>query len=153
MQRYSVYLLFWYKSTNTDAESRQARRNAVLALVELVEAVGIGGPTPAGGGGGHALGGGRRLEQAHMQAVLEACCTCLKDYSMDNRGDVGSWVREAAMFALERLVPLVVARDAQRGSGLHELAWLSDALVKRILDALVQQVLSLLALLVQEYKY
>ena len=111
-----------------------------------------------------------------MQAVLEACCTCLKDYSMDNRGDVGSWVREAAMLALERLVPLVVARDAQRGS--HELAWLSDALVKRILDALVQQlcekidrirlragatlralvalepqVLRLLVLLVQEYKY
>jgi hypothetical protein len=59
---------------------------------------------------------------------------------MDNRGDVGSWVREAAMLALERLVPLVVARDAQRGSGSCELAWLSGALVKRILDALVQQV-------------
>ncbi|XP_057830679.2 tubulin-folding cofactor D isoform X2 [Cryptomeria japonica] len=34
--------------------------------------------------------------------VIECLFKALNDYSVDNRGDVGSWVREAAMEALER---------------------------------------------------
>jgi len=33
-------------------------------------------------------------------AKLEKCCA-VDDYSIDNRGDVGSWVRDAAMDGLE----------------------------------------------------
>jgi hypothetical protein len=34
--------------------------------------------------------------------VFAALLAALDDYSVDNRGDVGSWVREAALNALER---------------------------------------------------
>lgn len=39
--------------------------------------------------------------------VLPCLHTCLTDYSTDNRGDVGSWVREAGMEALVSVVKLL----------------------------------------------
>lgn len=42
-----------------------------------------------------------------MQSLLKA----LNDYSVDNRGDVGSWVREAAMEALERCTYILCKRE------------------------------------------
>jgi tubulin-specific chaperone D len=43
-----------------------------------------------------------------IQALLRA----LDDYAVDNRGDVGSWVREAAMDALERCTFILCKRDS-----------------------------------------
>jgi len=42
--------------------------------------------------------GVRQVGHTVFIALLEA----LEDYSIDDRGDVGSWVREAALAALER---------------------------------------------------
>ena len=41
-------------------------------------------------------------------AALRALLGALEDYSTDNRGDVGSWVREAALAGLARLLPLLL---------------------------------------------
>lgn len=35
--------------------------------------------------------------QLVMQHVVPSLMSALQDYSTDNRGDVGSWVREAAL--------------------------------------------------------
>ncbi|KAG2547953.1 tubulin-folding cofactor D-like [Panicum virgatum] len=43
--------------------------------------------------------------------VMRALFTALDDYAVDNRGDVGSWVREAAMDALERCTFILCRRD------------------------------------------
>lgn len=43
-----------------------------------------------------------------MQSLLAA----LEDYSVDNRGDVGSWVREAAMYGLEKCTYILCNKDS-----------------------------------------
>ncbi len=47
---------------------------------------------------------GLSVDQGRM--AYRALLTSLCDYSIDNRGDVGSWVREASMTALEKLTYL-----------------------------------------------
>uniref|UniRef100_A0A0D9XLC9 Uncharacterized protein n=1 Tax=Leersia perrieri TaxID=77586 RepID=A0A0D9XLC9_9ORYZ len=48
------------------------------------------------------------IKDKAMQALFRA----LDDYAVDNRGDVGSWVREAAMDALERCTFILCKRDS-----------------------------------------
>jgi hypothetical protein len=43
--------------------------------------------------------------------VMQALFGALDDYAVDNRGDVGSWVREAAMDALQRCTFILCRRD------------------------------------------
>ncbi|WVZ59552.1 hypothetical protein U9M48_009677 [Paspalum notatum var. saurae] len=43
--------------------------------------------------------------------VMQTLFRALDDYAVDNRGDVGSWVREAAMDALERCTFILCKRD------------------------------------------
>ena len=116
-----------------DERDAEARRNAVRALVTIVEAVGVGDVAGVGGG---EQGNHRRLQQNHVETVLNALLTCLTDYSTDNRGDVGSWVREAAMLGLEQVLPPVAAHHAR---AVPQPAWLTPAMVKRVIDQLIQQ--------------
>lgn len=44
--------------------------------------------------------------------VLNTLIACLGDYSTDQRGDVGSWVRVAAMECFQCLIPRVARLDA-----------------------------------------
>jgi hypothetical protein len=44
--------------------------------------------------------------------VVDALTAALGDYATDDRGDVGSWVREGAMRALPDLVAAMAAADA-----------------------------------------
>lgn len=43
--------------------------------------------------------------------VMQSLLNALEDYSVDNRGDVGSWVRTAAMNALEKCTYILCKRD------------------------------------------
>lgn len=47
-----------------------------------------------------------------MQSLFNA----LEDYSVDNRGDVGSWVRTSAMNGLEKCTYILCKRDKSVGS-------------------------------------
>ena len=69
-----------------DAETR---RNAINALVEISETVGVGGQ--------------HGFTALQVQSVFGTLLLAMKDYSMDKRGDVGSWSRAAAMVGLEKL--------------------------------------------------
>uniref|UniRef100_A0A2N9FXF6 Tubulin-folding cofactor D C-terminal domain-containing protein n=1 Tax=Fagus sylvatica TaxID=28930 RepID=A0A2N9FXF6_FAGSY len=44
--------------------------------------------------------------------VMMSLVKALDDYSVDNRGDVGSWVREAAIDGLERCIYILCKRDS-----------------------------------------
>lgn len=51
------------------------------------------------------------LPLAEHLFILDTLELCLKDYSTDQRGDVGSWVRSASMECLRHYVP-VAAKQA-----------------------------------------
>jgi hypothetical protein len=69
-----------------DAETR---RNALEALVELTERLGVGDAA---------------LTVDHVGVVLRTLLRACADYSTDKRGDVGSWCRAVALPGLERVL-------------------------------------------------
>ena len=57
---------------------------------------------------------GRAAQVRWLRAAAEALLRCCEDYSVDKRGDTGSWVRVAALQALERAVYLAIRRQQQQ---------------------------------------
>ena len=49
--------------------------------------------------------------------VISSLLTCMEDYCTDNRGDVGSWVREAAMEALPGAISALQASGLELATG------------------------------------
>ncbi|KAG0043760.1 hypothetical protein BGZ83_011058, partial [Gryganskiella cystojenkinii] len=68
--------------------------------------------------------------------ILEVYYTGLQDYSIDHRGDVGSWSREASMQGLQTLLPLIARLDLRV---LTEDRYLSDEDHAQVLAKLLQQ--------------
>lgn len=123
-----------------DAETR---RNAVRSLASLCEEVGVGGGLrgslrAAGGGsdvprsdGGEGEGGEWcpvGLGLGDVEGVLAALLAAAEDYSVDKRGDVGSWCRVDALSGMERLLRLaarasgglpLTSRGEREGGGVH----------------------------------
>ncbi|KAI8577490.1 hypothetical protein K450DRAFT_212781 [Umbelopsis ramanniana AG] len=77
----------------------EAKRNAVLALHAIIQQL-------------HT-----RIKAAipydDFQSVVQGLLKNLEDYSIDQRGDVGSWIREESMKALSLVVPLVTRMDME----------------------------------------
>jgi hypothetical protein len=88
--------------------------------------------------------------------VLGVCLRSLRDYSTDNRGDVGSWVREAAMTALHKIILQLVEQGTVffrffvyqfEGCSQHACALVSDSpiltlgLCTIIMQALIKQLM------------
>lgn len=91
-----------------DVEARIAAVSSLAQLtLELLQAV-----HPAAAGNPAALAAGPRESSVAAAVPIElltdtvcpALLAALEDYTRDNRGDVGSWVREAAMDGLAQLV-------------------------------------------------
>ncbi|KAF2303471.1 hypothetical protein GH714_018690 [Hevea brasiliensis] len=62
--------------------------------------------------------------------VMPSLFKALEDYSVDNRGDVGSWVREAAMEGLETCTYILCFMDSCRKSyGVESLLEMSEGAV------------------------
>ncbi|KAI8799511.1 tubulin folding cofactor D C terminal-domain-containing protein [Cladochytrium replicatum] len=96
-----------------DAESR---RNAVLALGSALVSM----PDPFQ----------NAVPRELFELILEALFEGLRDYSTDSRGDVGSWVREASIRTLARLVK-ALAKDA--------VGYITPQLMTRLVGELLQQ--------------
>jgi hypothetical protein len=94
------------------------------------------------------------------QCVLPALLGALRDYSRDNRGDVGSWVREAAMEGTTQLLLLLstalppqqdhqphsaAAAAAGRGWVAADLSALHSSLAVQLVGHLLQQALERIA--------
>lgn len=98
----SMLLQMQDKPEDPDVETRV---NAIQGLVSVCETLTIGSPGPF------------FEEEASLYSwircdVLGTLFKALDDYSVDNRGDVGSWVREAAMNGLERCAYILCKRDS-----------------------------------------
>lgn len=51
------------------------------------------------------------LSVAQSRKIFDALLNSSVDYCVDNRGDVGSWVRDASLQALEKLSILMIKYD------------------------------------------
>nr|XP_022315849.1 tubulin-specific chaperone D-like [Crassostrea virginica] len=74
----------------------EARRDAIQAITKICTAVGVG-DSPEDS-----------LCAANVPSVYNSLLTAMKDYTLDSRGDVGAWVREASMTGLSEVTSLLV---------------------------------------------
>jgi hypothetical protein len=58
------------------------------------------------------------LSKDAIKQIFSTLMDAMRDYSTDKRGDVGSWVREAAMIAAEKITVALYAVDVQSQSGI-----------------------------------
>lgn len=71
------------------------------------------------------------MKDALLGSTLEALIACLEDYMTDQRGDVGSWVRAAALRALGEMVAHIAASQ-----GTEKAPALSQRIFDRVLDGM-----------------
>ncbi|CAA0813577.1 Tubulin-folding cofactor D [Striga hermonthica] len=101
---------------NPDDRDAEARVNAVKGLVSVCETL-----TEADQFSvliSHK--DGRSLFNFIRNEVMCSLFKALDDYSTDNRGDVGSWIREAAMDGLERCTYILCKEDSINQASVHE---------------------------------
>ncbi|KAK9767248.1 hypothetical protein K7432_003080 [Basidiobolus ranarum] len=82
---------------NSALNDTEARRNAILALTNIVSEL---GPNLK-----------QVITQQWFSNIVCAFLNGLEDYSVDSRGDIGSWVREASMTGLRALASLTSLLD------------------------------------------
>lgn len=93
---------------NPEDRDAEARVNAVKGLVSVCETL-----TQATENSDiHCGENDMSLFHLIKNEVMTSLFKALDDYSIDKRGDVGSWVREAAMEGLEKLTYILCKRDS-----------------------------------------
>ncbi|KAI7861698.1 tubulin folding cofactor D C terminal-domain-containing protein [Spinellus fusiger] len=100
------------------ANDAESKRNAVIGLTSILKSF------------GDQLTEFISVEQFRL--LLFTLETCLMDYSMDQRGDVGSWTRMASMECMRYMVPLVASSDAA-------CSYLSTEDVQRVIAIVMKQ--------------
>ncbi|XP_063533150.1 tubulin-specific chaperone D [Cydia strobilella] len=71
------------KVTDTTQKWAEARRDAVVGLTSVCQTMGIVGGV-----------------EKYVAIIVEGLLHCLSEYTIDMRGDIGAWVREASMTGL-----------------------------------------------------
>ncbi|XP_064126499.1 tubulin-specific chaperone D isoform X1 [Loxodonta africana] len=103
-----------------DVSFAEARRDTLRAIARICLTVGVsaeGVPDEV-------------LCEANVPQIYSTLLDCMNDYTMDSRGDVGAWVREAAMTSLMELTLLL-------GRSRPEL--IGASVCKRVLCCVAQQ--------------
>ncbi|NXA41757.1 TBCD protein, partial [Eudromia elegans] len=89
--------------SSADVSFAEARRDALIAVAKICQTVGV-------------KGDGSQEEYVCKDNVTPIYATLLSgvtDYTTDSRGDVGGWVREAAMTSLMEVTLLLVQKEAE----------------------------------------
>ncbi|XP_010259036.1 PREDICTED: tubulin-folding cofactor D [Nelumbo nucifera] len=94
---------------NPDDRNAEARVNAVRGLVSVCETLSSTRKHSQFLSVDDDMSLCLMIKREVMQTLFKA----LDDYSVDNRGDVGSWVREAAMDSLERCTYILCERESE----------------------------------------
>ena len=86
------------------------------------------------------------LKAVLKEQVMESLFEALDDYAVDNRGDVGSWVREAAIVGLEECVVLLsksmpIGRNLLTEERQEDNVTFDSNLAVRVVGSLVKQAL------------
>ncbi|KAG6450915.1 hypothetical protein O3G_MSEX006842 [Manduca sexta] len=98
------------KVTDATQKWAEARRDAVLGLTEVCQTQGIVGGV-----------------EKYMDEIEEALLQCLSEYTIDMRGDIGAWVREASMSGLLSLCRQCAVEAPQLNSAARVRAALCGA--------------------------
>lgn len=91
---------------NPEDRDAEARANSVKGLVSVCETLTQAGENSNSPTGEDVMS----LFHLIKNEVMVSLFTALEDYSVDNRGDVGSWVREAAMEGLEKCTYILLKK-------------------------------------------
>ncbi|NWV39827.1 TBCD protein, partial [Grantiella picta] len=86
-----------------DVSFAESRRDALIAIAKVCQTVGV-------------KGDGSREEfvcRDNVDEIYAMLLTGVTDYTTDSRGDVGGWVREAAMTSLMEVTLLLVQNEAE----------------------------------------
>ncbi|XP_010221654.1 PREDICTED: tubulin-specific chaperone D-like [Tinamus guttatus] len=89
--------------THTDTSFAEARRDALIAIAKVCQTVGV-------------KGDGSQEEYVckdNVTPIYAMLLSGVTDYTTDSRGDVGGWVREAAMTSLKEVTLLLVQKEAE----------------------------------------
>ncbi|CAG5136571.1 unnamed protein product [Candidula unifasciata] len=108
--------------TERDEKMAEARRDAIKALSSVCMTVSVetnGDPD-------------RVVCKDNVKVIYEALLQAMKDYTLDSRGDIGAWTREASMQALHDISSLIVKVDS---------SLLPPNICKQVFCSLVQQAL------------
>ena len=112
----------------------EGRRDVVKAISKIVKTLGV-----------HE---GNKVTdyicEANIVPLYECYLRCLDDYTVDRRGDVGAWVREAAMTGLEEITILAAREgapksDRKMSNGEDEPMLLPKVCVRDMMTRLAQQ--------------
>lgn len=99
--------MFPYLQENPEDRDAEARVNAVKGLISVCETLVSGRETNAASFIENDFSLFILIKNEVMMSLFKA----LDDYSVDNRGDVGSWVREAALDGLEKCTYMLCKID------------------------------------------
>ncbi|NXS30951.1 TBCD protein, partial [Pomatostomus ruficeps] len=108
-----------------DVSFAESRRDALIAIAKVCQTVGV-------------KGDGSQQEYLCRDNVEEVYATLLAgvtDYTTDSRGDVGGWVREAAMSGLMEVTLLLVQNEAElisANSCKQIMCWLAQQSAEKI---------------------
>ncbi|NWT55444.1 TBCD protein, partial [Erythrocercus mccallii] len=86
-----------------DVSFAESRRDALIAIAKVCQTVGV-------------KGDGSQQEYVcrdNVDHIYATLLTGVTDYTTDSRGDVGGWVREAAMSSLMEVTLLLVQKEAE----------------------------------------
>ncbi|XP_055431450.1 tubulin-specific chaperone D isoform X3 [Bubalus kerabau] len=103
-----------------DVSFAEARRDALKAISRICQTVGVRAEGPPD----------EAVCRENVAQIYCALLDCLKDYTTDSRGDVGAWVREAAMTSLMDLTLLL---------GRNQPELIEPPLCQRLMCCLAQQ--------------
>ncbi|KAI8620187.1 tubulin folding cofactor D C terminal-domain-containing protein [Chytriomyces sp. MP71] len=106
-------------------EDAEARRNAVTSIVGVYEGLGVDGIVQV-------------ISKDLFQESMESLFVGMEDYSVDSRGDVGSWVRESCFKAWPVVLPLFSRVNAK--SVIYLLPETSARAVKGLLRQSVEKI-------------
>ncbi|NXP59203.1 TBCD protein, partial [Chloropsis cyanopogon] len=108
-----------------DVSFAEARRDALIAIAKVCQTVGV-------------KGDGSQQEYVcrdNVDQIYATLLTGVTDYTTDSRGDVGGWVREAAMTSLMEVTLLLVQEEAELISAnicKQIMCWLAQQSAEKI---------------------
>lgn len=128
-----AFLINVSMQVNPDDRDAEARVNAVKGLVSVCETLSEAGESADLFSGEDGLALFPFIRNEVMCCLFKA----LDDYSTDNRGDVGSWVRESAMYGLERCTYILCKRDSINKDQIS--SYFDASLANNLVGSIVKQ--------------
>ncbi|KAJ3341590.1 hypothetical protein HDU93_004492 [Gonapodya sp. JEL0774] len=116
--------------TDKRSNDAEAKRNSVVALVQIVETL------------NEVKEGGQIHFSEAITGVIQTLLDCLADFSTDQRGDVGSWIREASMRGLRSVLRIAWRKEQEDGAapGTFLPKGAFQDLVARVLSQSVERI-------------